>query len=245
MTIAEVYGLKENPFEPTGAAVNKYPFVPPANFPQLEQKIEEAGIEKKLYALLVNSPHGAGKSTTMEYLKTKAINGGYLSFRVPVVLTRLSSLSIEDFVADIIREASNIINISDVERISDLIGLLTHYGGKVHVLSRSPSDLMNTTISPSFIKRQTRTLLQLSQRKCEIRFNSKLHAKATVTSQGAVSGSFNLTESGRFFNLEEGHFFPNVEGNSKKQYLEKLAWARDLFENQSRPLTEEDLKTDT
>jgi len=158
---------------------------------------------------------------------------------------------ISPFIADfripsaLIRFASNIINISDVERISDLIGLLTHYGGKVYILSRSPTDLLDTTISRSFIKRQTRTLLQLSQRKCEIRFNSKLHAKATVTSQGAVSGSFNLTESGRFFNLEEGHFFPNVEGNSKNQYLEKLAWAKDLFENQSRPLTQEDLKSNT
>ena len=157
---------------------------------------------------------------------------------------------ISPFIADfripsaLVRFASNIINISDVERISDLIGLLTHYGGKVYVLSRSPSDLLDTTISRSFIRRQTRTLLQLSQRKCEIRFNPKLHAKATVTSQGAVSGSFNLTESGRFFNLEEGHFFPNIEGDSKKQYLEKLAWAKDLFENQSRLLTESDLKMD-
>lgn len=105
MTIAKVYGLKENPFEPTGAAVSKYPFVPPENFPILEQKIEEAGIEKKFYALLVNSPHGAGKSTTMEYLKTKAINGGYLSFQAPVILTKLSSLSLQDFVQDALEEA--------------------------------------------------------------------------------------------------------------------------------------------
>jgi hypothetical protein len=111
MTIAKVYGLGENPFEPTGAAVGKYPFVPPANFPMLEQKIEEAGIEKKVYALLVNSPHGAGKSTTMEHLKQKAINGAYLSFRAPVILTKLSSLSIPDFVDDILREVERQVEI--------------------------------------------------------------------------------------------------------------------------------------
>jgi hypothetical protein len=44
------------------------------------------------------------------------------------------------------------------------------------------------------------------------------------------------------FNLEEGQFFPNIEGESKKQYLEKLAWAKDLFENHSRPLKESDLE---
>jgi len=106
MSSAEVYGLKDNPFEPTGAAVDKYPFVPPANFPMLEQKIIEAGVERKLYALLVNSPHGAGKSTTMEYLKKKASNGGYLSYRAPVLLTRLANLSIEDFVRDVRKEAT-------------------------------------------------------------------------------------------------------------------------------------------
>ena len=141
----------------------------------------------------------------------------------------------------LIRFSSNLINVSDVEYISDLIGLLVHYSGKVYVVSRSPLDLKETTISPSFIKRQARILLQLKQRRCEIHSNSKLHAKATVTSQGAVSGSFNLTESGRFFNLEEGHFFPNVDGESQKQYLDKLDWAKDLFESHSRPLTESDL----
>jgi hypothetical protein len=150
-------------------------------------------------------------------------------FKIPSVLTRFTS---------------NVINVSDIETLSDLIGLLVDYGGKVYVIARSPLDLKATTISRSFVRKQARLLQQLCQKKCEIKFNSKLHAKATVTSQGAVSGSFNLTESGRFFNLEEGQFFPNVEGESKRQYLEKLAWAKDLFENLSRPLTESDLRID-
>ena len=146
--------------------------------------------------------------------------------------------------ATLMRFASNVINVSDVEHISDLIGLLVYYGGRVYVVARAPSDLEQTTIARSFIRKQARILLQLHQKGCEIRFNSRLHAKATVTSQGAVSGSFNLTESGRFFNLEEGHFFPNVEGESKKHYQEKMAWAKDLFENRSRPLKMSDLKVD-
>ena len=142
----------------------------------------------------------------------------------------------------LIRFASNVINVSDVEHISDLIGLLVYYGGKVYVVTRAPSDLERTTIARSFIRKQTRILQHLHQKGCEIKFNSRLHAKATATSQGAVSGSFNLTASGRFFNLEEGHFFPNTKDESKKHYEEKLAWAKDLFENRSRILTENDLK---
>jgi hypothetical protein len=114
LTIAKVYGLTENPFEPTGAAIGKYPFVAPANFHVLEEKIRDAGIEKKFYALLVNSPHGAGKSTTMEFLKKKATTGGYLSYQAPVILTRLSTLSIADFVQDVLAEVGKCTGVKTV-----------------------------------------------------------------------------------------------------------------------------------
>ena len=136
--------------------------------------------------------------------------------------------------------ASNVINISDIENFSDLIILLAQYGGKVYIVTRSPLDLINTTISRAFIRKQIRMLSKLYKKECEIRVNPRLHAKVTVTSQGAVSGSFNLTESGRFFNIEEGQFFPNV-AEFREYYLQKLDWARDLFENRSRPLNEDDL----
>ncbi|RLA84086.1 MAG: hypothetical protein DRG31_05400 [Deltaproteobacteria bacterium] len=142
--------------------------------------------------------------------------------------------------APLAKFASNIINISDIENFSDLIILLAQYGGKVYMVTRSPLNLVNTTISRSFIKKQTRVLSKLYKKGCEIRVNPRLHAKVTVTSQGAVSGSFNLTESGRFFNIEEGQFFPNVT-EFREYYLQKLVWAKDLFENRSRPLTEDDL----
>ena len=136
--------------------------------------------------------------------------------------------------------ASNVINISDIENFSDLIILLAQYGGKVYIVTRSPLDLINTTISRAFIRKQIRMLSKLYKKECEIRVNPRLHAKVTVTSQGAVSGSFNLTESGRFFNIEEGQFFPNV-AEFREYYLQKLDWTRDLFENRSRPLNEDDL----
>ncbi|MFW9890110.1 MAG: AAA family ATPase, partial [Candidatus Thorarchaeota archaeon] len=108
MTRAEFYGLKMNPFEPTGAASGKYPFVKPSNFHIIEDKIEEAGIEKKLYALVVSSPHGAGKTTTMEYLKKTAKAGLYLKYRAPVILTRLNDLNLVSFVRDVLDEAKEI-----------------------------------------------------------------------------------------------------------------------------------------
>jgi hypothetical protein len=142
--------------------------------------------------------------------------------------------------ASLVKFASNLINVTDVEHMSDLIALLAHYGGQIYVITRSPQDLMGTTISPHFVGKQLKILLKLKELKCDIHSCPKLHAKATVTSQGAVSGSFNLTESGRFFNLEEGHFFPNVE-ESQKQYSDILAWVQDLFSNQSIQIIDNDL----
>lgn len=132
---------------------------------------------------------------------------------------------------------SNIINVSDIDSYVDLIGLLKHYSVDVKVITKSPKDLRDTTISPSFLTRQTRTLSKIQQLGCTIRTNPSLHAKATITSRGVLSGSFNLTKSGRLFNLEAGFYFPNSQGTEKQEYEDKLTWARGVFE-QSAPLVE-------
>ena len=169
--------------------------------------------------------------------KVRSANGKYYFSESSI--STVSGTRNYDLLSDCI--ASNIINVSDIEHISGLIGLLVYYGGEVYIVTRKPLDLEQTTISISFIKKQVRILQQLHEKGCKIRFNSRLHAKATVTSQGAVSGSFNLTASGRFYNLEEGHFFPNVNGESKKHYDDILLWVKDLFKNRSKELSESDL----
>jgi hypothetical protein len=132
---------------------------------------------------------------------------------------------------------SNVINVSDIDSYIDLIGLLKHYSVEVKVITRSPMDLRDTSISPSFVTRQARTLSKIQQLGCLIRTNPSLHAKATITSRGVLSGSFNLTRSGRLFNLEAGFYFPNSQGTEKREYEDKLKWARSIFE-QSAPLIE-------
>ena len=132
---------------------------------------------------------------------------------------------------------SNVIDVSDIDSYVDLIGLLRHHGVSVKIVTRSPSDLTTTTISRRFIERQARTLSQLAEIGCEIRTNASLHAKATVTTKGVLSGSFNLTQSGRIFNLEAGFYFPNTRGTEKREYEEKLHWAEKIFA-ESTPLTE-------
>jgi phosphatidylserine/phosphatidylglycerophosphate/cardiolipin synthase-like enzyme len=153
---------------------------------------------------------------------------------------------ISPFVADFPLAASwlsfvsNIIDVSDIDSYVDLIGLLRHHGVEVRLVTRSPKDLAATTISRKFIEKQARTLSQLAEIGCEIRTNASLHAKATITTRGVLSGSFNLTQSGRAFNLEAGFYFPNTKGTEKREYEDKLRWAEKVFE-ESAPLTESTL----
>lgn len=138
--------------------------------------------------------------------------------------------------------ASNVLNISDIDTYVDLIGLLRHYGAPVWIVTRSPKDLsLRTSLSMRFVEKQTRTLLLLREAGCIIRKNQSLHAKVTLTSGGVLSGSFNLTKSGRMFNLEAGFYFPNTQGVEKKEYDAKLRWAKEIFED-SKILENDDFK---
>jgi phosphatidylserine/phosphatidylglycerophosphate/cardiolipin synthase-like enzyme len=131
---------------------------------------------------------------------------------------------------------SNVIDVSDIDGYVDLIALLRQHSVAIRIVTRSPKDLEGMTLSKHFIARQAKTLAQLAELGCEIRTNSSLHAKATVTAKGVLSGSFNLTKSGRVYNIEAGFYFPNTSGTEKREYDDKLAWVKKVFDD-STPLT--------
>ena len=118
--------------------------------------------------------------------------------------------------------SSNLINISDVDTYVDLLLLLRNYGVPINVLSRSPKDLVRIHLSRDFIENQAKILTLLLNAKCDVRTQTNLHAKATITSRGILSGSFNLTKSGRMINLETGFYFPNIEGMEREEYNDKI-----------------------
>jgi hypothetical protein len=136
---------------------------------------------------------------------------------------------------------SNVIDVSDIDSYVDLLSLLRHHGGSIKVISRAPHELReNTTLNPNFVMKQAKLLSVMDNLRCEVRTNPSLHAKATITSQGVLSGSFNLTKSGRVFNIEAGFYFPNTKGVERREYRDKLHWAKELFAK-SMPLNPQDL----
>ena len=97
-----LYGLKEIPFEPTGAATRKYPYVLPENFSHLEEQLKASCLENKLYVILLNSPQGGGKSSTIEEIKKRVEQGDY-SFKPSIALSnKLLDLDIQHYISDVL-----------------------------------------------------------------------------------------------------------------------------------------------
>lgn len=142
--------------------------------------------------------------------------------------------------------ASNIVSISDVDFFTDLVRLLARelQGAQnttsVYIVCNSPNELANQGMRSSFVREQKRVLLKFQEMDCDVRINNDLHAKATVTSSGALFGSFNLTTSGRFYNEELGSLIVKNGDEKNDEYLQKQEWAKEKFDN-GKPLTEQHL----
>jgi len=126
---------------------------------------------------------------------------------------------------------SNIFDISDLDNFSDLLCYYKQNGGNLKIICRPINDdLFNG--KKSFMINRKRLLQKLSISGTEIRTNDPLHAKVTISSIAVLHGSFNLTPSGRFFNLEFGSFCTKQEDIGF--YSETLKWTENLYNNSKK-----------
>lgn len=137
---AKFYGLREIPFEPTGIATGKYPYVAPDSFDLIEERIKEVISEKKLYVLLLRAPQGGGKSAAAGEISKRLKSGKYKVRKSAIVTNKLINLDVYNYVQDFLREASkflpeNVRKLSKINRNSTLsemknvmAGVLTHMG---------------------------------------------------------------------------------------------------------------------
>lgn len=106
---AEFYGLTEIPFEPTGAAAGKYPYVAPDDFVLIEEKISEVVAEKKLYVILLKAPQGGGKTATAGELEARLKSGKYVKGPKALVLNKLMNLDIRNYAKDFVKKTGNLV----------------------------------------------------------------------------------------------------------------------------------------
>ncbi len=102
---AQFYGLNEFPFEPTGAASDKYPYVPPKRFDIIESKIEEVVREKKLYVILFRAPQGGGKTATTAELRRRVEARKYAGGEAALVMNKLVDLDFSHYAHDFIESS--------------------------------------------------------------------------------------------------------------------------------------------
>jgi hypothetical protein len=140
------YGLKEIPFEPTGAAAGKYPYVAPREFDAVEERIREVVNERKLYVMLLKAPQGGGKTATTAELKARADSGKYVQRPVTIIANRLLDLDISHYASDFLKQTKES-PIADYakkfvvgsktapsEAKNDLVSCLLHAGSKSNLV---------------------------------------------------------------------------------------------------------------
>ena len=102
---AKFYGLTEIPFEPTGAAVEKYPYVAPLKFDRIEEVIGDVTRERKLYVVLLRSPQGGGKTATATEIRRRVEGKRYAAGKGILIFNRLVDLDFAHYAVDFVEEA--------------------------------------------------------------------------------------------------------------------------------------------
>ncbi len=126
------YNLSEIPFEPTGAATEKYKYVAPKKFNNIEDTIEEVVREKKLYVILFRAPQGGGKTATAAELRRRVDAKKYAGGKGAVISNKLIDLDFSRYGADFVREATP---------------LLPHFKWEKYKGKTSPGELRNAISS--------------------------------------------------------------------------------------------------
>jgi len=134
---------------------------------------------------------------------------------------------------------SNFYGVSDIDTFEDLLRLMRQNEISIKVLTYSPKYMKeNTSIKKRHIMRQDDFIKKLYDYGCQIFSSPKVHSKLTVTSQGVLFGSANITPSAMNYDQWNiGQYFPR---SMKKDYEEKLLYANEKFSD-SNPLKPEDL----
>ena len=93
--------------------------------------------------------------------------------------------------------ASNFVNITDMQRTSDLLKLLLQNKVNITIVTSSPAKLKNDKWNEKNIRDAVEFCEQIKNAGGKIMFNKKNHGKQTLTSECVLKGSGNFTNMGR------------------------------------------------
>ena len=130
--------------------------------------------------------------------------------------------------------ASNFVNITDMQRTSDLLKLLLQNKVNVTIVTSSPAKLKNENWNQKNILDAMSFCEQIKNAGGKIVFNKTNHGKVTITSESSLSGSGNYTNKGRDPKLQDNAGDLIHRSVDERSYTAKLAWVNEkIKESQS------------
>lgn len=125
---------------------------------------------------------------------------------------------------------SNFLNITDIQRTSDILKLLLQNGVKTIIVTSSPAKLKNDNWNEKNIREATEFCEQIKNSGGKIVFNAKNHGKVTITSECALSGSGNFTNIGRDPILQNNTGELVNKNKDERSFNAKVQWALKIID---------------
>lgn len=127
--------------------------------------------------------------------------------------------------------ASNFVNITDMQRTSDLLKLLLQNKVNVTIVTSSPIKLQNDNWNPKNISDTMVFCEQIKNAGGKIVYNQKNHGKITLTSESSLTGSGNFTNKGRDPKLQDNVGDLIHKSVDERSYIAKRAWVDKIIED--------------
>jgi len=125
---------------------------------------------------------------------------------------------------------SNFVNITDMQRTSDLLKLLLQNKVNITIVTSSPAKLKNDNWSQKHILDANVFCEQIKNAGGKIVYNQKNHGKVTLTSESSLSGSGNFTNKGRDPKLQDNAGDLIHKSVDERSYIAKRVWVNKIIE---------------
>lgn len=125
---------------------------------------------------------------------------------------------------------SNFLNITEMQRTSDALGLLLKNGVKVTIVTSSPAKLKMDNWNEKNIRDANEFCEQIKSNGGKIVYNKKNHGKVTLTSECTLVGSGNFTNTGRDPILQNNSGSLVNRQTDQRHYNANLEWVNKIIE---------------
>ena len=126
--------------------------------------------------------------------------------------------------------ASNFVNITDMQRTSDLLKLLLQNKVNVMIVTSSPAKLKDDNWNQKNILDAKIFCEQIKNAGGKIVYNQKNHGKVTITSESSLTGSGNFTNKGRDPKLQDNAGDLTHKRVDERSYIAKRDWVNKIIE---------------